>query len=251
METTDVAERAGALLAALANAGELREESVSVRGVARPLRVVRPVDTDLLLDHVASDPEQNLPYWAELWPSGVGLASELAAEPALVAGKRAVELGSGVGITAAVALEVGAELLATDYAPESLVLTRYTCLLHTGREPAVMQLNWRDEADVTRLLADGPVPVVLAADVLYEQRDIEPLLRLFARLVAPGGIALLAHPGRPPARRFLELARNEGWSSSVHEYMGPWPDPNDFGTVVFVHRLQRPAARPDAGSNRG
>lgn len=245
MERADLTGRAAELVAALGNAGELREEAVTVRGLARPLRVIRPIDTDLLLDHVVDDPQQNLPYWAELWPSGVGLASEIVAEPALVSGKRSVELGSGVGITAAVALEAGADLLATDYAPESLTLTRYACLRHTGREPETMQLNWRDEADVARLLARGPFSVVIAADVLYEQRDIAPLLDLVARLVAPGGIVLLAHPGRPPARRFLDLARNAGWISTVHEYMGPWPDPNDFGIVVFVHRLVRPAREAD------
>jgi predicted nicotinamide N-methyase len=251
VEVTERDARSRALVASLANMGDLREESVLVRGVTNPLRVIRPVDTDLLLDRIVDDPEQNLPYWAELWPSGVGLASEIAADPALVAGKRAVELGSGVGITAAIALAAGADLLATDYAPESLVLTRYTCLHHAGREPETMQLNWREEADVARLLADGPFPVVIAADVLYEQRDIAPLLRLFERLVAPGGIVLLAHPGRPPARRFLELARNAGWASTVHEYMGPWPDANDFGIVVFVHRLQRTDGEADGRTNEG
>ena len=239
MERTELEARAHELATALGGTGELRDEVVTVRGVARSIRVIRPVDTDLLLDRIVDDPEQNLPYWAELWPSGVGLASEIAAEPTLVAGKRAVELGSGIGITAAVALDAGADLLATDYAPESLTLTRWTCLHHAGREPRTMQLNWRDEANIARLLADGPFPVVLAADVLYEQRDVAPLLRLVDRLVAPGGMALLAHPGRPPARRFLELARNDGWASTVHEYMGPWPDPDDFGIVVFVHRLVR------------
>ncbi|MGC4190084.1 MAG: methyltransferase domain-containing protein [Thermomicrobiales bacterium] len=235
------ADRARELVTMLWDAGELREEVVTVRGVPAPLRVIRPVDTDVLLDRIADDPEQNLPYWAELWPSGVGLASEIAAEPALVAGKRVVELGSGVGITAAVALAAGADLLATDYAPESLTLTRWTCLHHAGCEPRTMQLNWRNEADVACLLADGPFTVVLAADVLYEQRDIVPLLRLFDRLIVPGGIVLLAHPGRDPARRLLDRARNEGWVNSVQEYMGPWPDPDDFGIVVFVHRLVRPA----------
>ncbi|MGC4106747.1 MAG: methyltransferase domain-containing protein [Thermomicrobiales bacterium] len=239
MESTDLAERSRELVASLANTGELQEELVTVRGVATPLRVIRPIDTDLLLDRIADDPEQNLPYWAELWPSGVGLASEIAAEPTIVAGKRAVELGSGVGITAAVALAAGADLLATDYAPESLILARWTSLQHAGCEPETMQLNWRDEADVAHLLVDGPFAVVIAADVLYEGRDVAPLLRLLERLVAPGGLVLLAHPGRPPAKRFLDLARNAGWGSTVQEYMGPWPDPNDFGIVVFVHRLWR------------
>lgn len=240
-ERMDRTRRAQELIAALGQTGALQEEDVVVRGIATPLRVIRPIDTDTLLDRIVDDPEQNLPYWAELWPSGVGLGSEIAADPALVQGKRVVELGSGVGITAAIALAAGADLLATDYAPESLILTRYTCLHHAGQEPQTMQLNWRDAADIARLVAAGPFAVVLAADVLYEQRDIRPLLGVLNQLVAPDGVVLLAHPGRQPARRFLELVAEAGWRETMHEYMGPWPDPNDFGTVVFVHRLVPPA----------
>ena len=46
-------------------------------------------------------------------------------------------------VLAAAGLAPGAILTATDYAPESLVMTRLTCRLHTGLEPATRQLNWR------------------------------------------------------------------------------------------------------------
>src|SRR5690606_27891621 len=115
------------------------------------------------------------PYWAEIWPSGIALGAEIAAAPELVAGKPVLELGSGVGITAAIALAAGAVLTTTDYAPESLAMTRLTCRLHTGTEPDTRQVNWR-APDAHLLQDDGaPWPVILAADVLYEERDIEPV----------------------------------------------------------------------------
>ena len=43
--------------------------------------ISRPVDYDRLIDDAAADPEQNLPYWAELWPSGVALAAKIACDP--------------------------------------------------------------------------------------------------------------------------------------------------------------------------
>lgn len=237
--TADADERLAALFAQIRHTGELVTQPVSIPGLEVPLVVTRPTNTDLLLDQIADDPEQNLPYWAELWPSGIALAAAITADPALVQSGKTVELGSGVGITAAVALANGADLLATDYAPESLTLTRITSLRHTGREPETLHLNWRNPADQASLLARGPFDVVLAADVLYERRDIEPLLDLVERLVAPGGLFWLAHPSRPPARLFLDLAVQRGWTDRQAEYPGPWPDPADDLVIAFVHQLRR------------
>jgi predicted nicotinamide N-methyase len=46
---------------------------------------------------------------------------------------------------------------------------------------------------------------VIAADVLYEQRNVDQLLDLLPRLV-DGGRVVLADPGRIPATRFLREA---------------------------------------------
>lgn len=232
--------RRAALLGEIAHTGDLSETHVAIPGTDTTIRVMRPTDTDLLLDQIADDPEQNLPYWAEIWPSGVALGAAVATHPELVAGARVLELGSGIGITAALALAAGADVIATDYAPESLVLTRLTCLDHAGREPETMRVNWRDPAHRELLAQHGPYPVVLAADVLYEARDIAPLLELANRIVTPGGLLWLAHPGRPPARSFLERAREMGWRGSATEYAGPWPDSDDAFVIAFVHTLRRP-----------
>lgn len=232
-------DRLNVLLASIEHTGDLVTEDVIVPGVISPLKVTRPTNTDLLLDQIVSDPEQNLPYWAELWPSGIALAAAVACQPDIVAGKRCLELGSGIGITAAVAVAAGAHLLASDYAEESLTLTRITSLQHCGAEPDTLRMNWRDPRDQERLLEEGPFAVVLAADVLYERRDIEPLLDLLDRTVAPDGMLWLAHPGRPPARVFLELAKERGWAGATTEFSGPWPDPNDELVVAYVHALRR------------
>lgn len=231
--------RIAACLAQLDAGLALRDETVTIPGSEVSLLVTRPADTDALLEGAADDPEQNLPYWAELWPSGIALAAAILEDPGMVRGKDVLELGSGVGITAAIALEAGANLLATDYSPQSLLLTKVTSLRHCGEEPRTMQLNWRQPSD--ELLAGHPdgYPVVLAADVLYERRDIEPLLALFDRIVAPDGVLWLAEPGRPPASIFLESASRQGWSFASSTRHGPWPDPNDAAVVARVHELRR------------
>jgi predicted nicotinamide N-methyase len=136
-------------------------------------------------------------------------------------------------------MKAGADLLATDYSDTSLLLTRLTSLRHAGVEPETLQVNWREPSDA--LLAGCPegFDVVLAADVLYERRDIAPLLELFDRILAPNGVLWLAEPGRPPASIFLETASREGWSLSTTTWHGPWPDPNDAEVVARVHEMRR------------
>jgi predicted nicotinamide N-methyase len=181
-----------------------------------------------------------LPYWAELWPSGVALAAKIAREPAIVCGRRVLELGCGLGVTAVAAMRAGADLLVTDYSPEALALCSLNALEQAGAQPETLRVNWRDPGPSLLSAGDG-FPVVLAADVLYERRDVDPLFVLVERFVTPDGELWLAEPGRPPAARFLESIGARGWTAESERCSGPWPDPEDNrkGIVVTIHRLRR------------
>jgi predicted nicotinamide N-methyase len=85
----------------------------------------------------------------------------------------------------------------------------------------VVEASW---ASPEPLLAGAPWDLVLAADVLYEQRNVDQLLRLLPRLVE-GGPVMLADPGRIPTERFLreaaatwriETARDDGSPIRIH-----------------------------------
>jgi predicted nicotinamide N-methyase len=221
--------------------GELRVDRVELPETSVAYQITRPVDYDRLIDEAAADPEQNLPYWAEMWPSGVALAARIARTPSIVADKRALELGCGLGITAVAALQAAADLLVTDYAPEALALCARNTIHNVGRAPDQLRLNWRDSAQSRALPLADPFSVVLAADVLYERRDIEPLLTLIEQVLSTDGELWLAEPGRPPAATFLEAMRERGWASESERCDGPWPDPEDNrkGVVVSIHRLRR------------
>ncbi len=231
------------LLASLAAVGALRVDRVELPGASQSIEIARPADYDRLIDDAAADPEQNLPYWAEIWPSGVALAVAIVRDPGALRGRRVLELGCGLGVTAITALTAGADLLVTDYAPEALALCALNALNNAGRMPETQRLNWRDADAALNALRDEVFPIVLAADVLYERRDIEPLLALSERVMPPGGQLWLAEPGRPPAARFLEMIRDRGWIDVSKRCDGPWPDPEDNmkGVVVTVHHLTRPS----------
>ncbi len=220
--------------------GVLVRETVPLPWSGGAVVLDRPRDTDRLLDRVAADPEQNLPYWAELWPSGIALADVIARDAPAWQSMRVLEVGCGLGTTAVAALRAGADLIVTDYSAEALALCRANARLNGVDDPIAHRLNWRNPEPRTMASLDGPFPVVLAADVLYERRDLEPLLAFSTRMVAPGGLLWLAEPGRSVAMAWLDGARRHGWEIESEEHPGPWPDPKDAGFVVGLHRLRRP-----------
>src|SRR5215216_7157987 len=133
--------RRSELLAELAPIGPLRIDRVDLPGTTESMLISRPVDYDRLIDDAAADPEQNLPYWAELWPSGVALAAKIARDPGIVRDRRVLELGCGLGVTAIAALRAGADLLVTDYSPEALALCSLNALDQARVQPRTLRFN--------------------------------------------------------------------------------------------------------------
>jgi predicted nicotinamide N-methyase len=186
----------------------------------------RPGDGDALLDALLEEPdpsEDDLPFWAELWPSGAALSELLAGRD--LTGVRTLELGCGLGLVGITAALRGAEVLATDWSEQALA---FTTANSAANDAAVRTLRcaWAEPAAI---VAGGPWPLVVAADVLYEPRNVPLLLGLLPRLVDGDGEILLADPGRPPSAAFLDgIAK------------GPWHH-EAIGTAVprvVIHRLR-------------
>jgi predicted nicotinamide N-methyase len=164
------------------------------------LRVLRPRDSEALLDEEAFEHEEFLPYWAELWPSGVTLARDVSSRA--LRGGRTLELGCGLGLPSIAAALAGGRVLATDWSRDAVRMTERNAEL-SGASLETLVCDW---AHAAPLLERAPWDLVLAADVLYERRNVATLVRLLPRLVGPGGEILLADPGRVVAEDFLEQA---------------------------------------------
>ena len=233
------------LLHNIGSIGELRVDPVDLPGCGTPIQIAHTADFDRLLGNSVYDFDTDyMPYWAEIWPCGVVLAGFIAREPDVFQGRRVLELGPGVGVTAVAAMRAGADLVIADYAPGSLALSSLNALDQVGTEPTTLLLNWREpSAELFAEAGDG-FSVVLAADVLYEEEDVKPLARLLKRLVAPHGEVWIAEPGREVAKDLIELLHLRGWHGTSEECVSPRPDPNypddpEF-KVITVHRLRRP-----------
>jgi predicted nicotinamide N-methyase len=172
----------------------LVEEGVELAPGLR-LEILRPPSAEELIDETAFDEEEFLPYWAELWPSGLALARFVAARE--VRGLRVLELGCGLGLPSLAAALRGASVLATDWAEDAIELLQRNAE-RNGVFLQAARLRWSEPEPMLRA---APWDIVLGADLLYEARNAEQLAELLPEL---GGEVLLAEPGRPYAREFLE-----------------------------------------------
>jgi len=159
------------------------------------LEILRPPSAEELIDEAAFDEEEFLPYWAELWPSGLALARHVATRE--VRGLRVLELGCGLGLPSLAAALGGASVLATDWAEDAIELLQRNAE-RNGVFLQAARLRWSEPEPMLRA---APWDLVLGADLLYEARNAEQLAELLPEL---GGELLLAEPGRPYAREFLE-----------------------------------------------
>ena len=166
----------------------------------RDLSVMRPRDSEALIDEHAFEHEEFLPYWAELWPSGLALARRVAVRA--LHGARTLELGCGLGLPSLGAALAGGRVVATDWSPHAIELLRD----NAARNEISLEVARADWAAPDALLEPAPWDLVLGADLLYERRNAELLLPLLPRLLGPTSELWLADPGRPPAAPFLEAA---------------------------------------------
>jgi len=198
---------------------------------------------DRLFEEAKADPERQMPYWAKVWPSGVALADIVVERAAEVRERQVLELGAGLGVTACTVLEEGGRLVTADYSLLPLALCRLNGLINTGRAPGSSCFNWRDEAQVEEVLRrHPPIGLILAADVLYEFRDIKPLIDVIERLLAPGGSLWLAEPVRRTAQRFLDIVAAQGWTIESRRIRAAWPDATDgWVNVHVIRREEQPA----------
>jgi predicted nicotinamide N-methyase len=198
----------------------VRDEELVRQEVELPsgsVRVLQPRESAELPDDGPVEWAPIAPYWSVLWRSGVALAREL---DGALDGMRVVELGCGLALPSIAAARLGATALATDEDPEALELAARNAELN-GVRVEVAAVDWTAPAG---LLDRAPFDLALAADVLYERRNVATLLSLLPRL-APS--AWLADPGRPAANVFVEQAHRRGWDVETSR-----------AGVVDVHRLR-------------
>ncbi len=177
-------------------------------GVSQQFRLVLPTSIDALLDHPATheafDQDEYMPYWAELWPSAIMLGQAIA-QQSWPAEMTVLEVGCGLGLSGLVALALGMDVVFSDYDVTALDFAARNARINGFERFRTLPLDWRFPPQGLQ------VPLMLAADVIYEVRNIAPLIRLMATVLAVGGECWLSDPDRPYKQEFQSALRAQGF----------------------------------------
>lgn len=172
--------------------------------IARALPVTALPGPPALLYHAAA-PGSRLaqlakgpPYWAYLWPGGAALIAHLAANPALVQGKRVLDLGAGSGLVGIAASRLGAaQVTAAEIDPVACaVIALNAALNHTP-------------VSVVGDLLSGPVPdvdLILLGDLFYAPDLAARVLEFLGRIHGPAVLVGDIFRADLPRDRFRRLA---------------------------------------------
>ena len=165
-----------------------------------------PVDPDAPLEALDEqtfrEEDERMPYFATVWPAGRAIARWLlgarggAGTPDL-AGRRLLDLGCGLGIAGLAAAAAGAEVTCLDWEARAdpFIVASAEAL---GLRTRFVEADWRTYAPAE------PFERLVAADVLYEARNIEGVLGCAGRVLAPTGRAWLSDPGRAGLSTFTD-----------------------------------------------
>jgi predicted nicotinamide N-methyase len=169
-------------------------------------RLFRPADSDRLLDHPAIHrafaADEYMPYWTDLWP-GARMLAKAVLRGKWPAGLEALEVGCGLGLPGIAALARGIRVTFSDYDATALRFAADNARANGFETFRTMQLDWRHPP------ADLRVPLILCADLIYELRNVAPLVELIRKVLLPEGLCLLTDQDRAPApllRETLECA---------------------------------------------
>lgn len=191
--------------------------------VRKPIRLggrewvcLAPANEDELLDspqvQARFEVDEYMPYWGQLWPAAPMLAEYvLSDEPGR--NRPALEIGCGLGMVSVVSQAMGWQVTATDYDEDALAFTRENGRLNDVGDIRTRLLDWRHPSLLQRF------DRILAADVLYEVRNHQPVIDLVRQLLSGEGVALVVDPDRKAARTFEDTLAHAGleWQTcSLH-----------------------------------
>lgn len=199
----------------------LRGYPVTIRRfefAGRSIELLGPANYESLIDDervvARFEKDEFMPYWAEFWPACLLLADLVAAWPAandLSGGPTpcVLELGAGLGLVSLIAAARGYRVVCSDYEEDALAFVRESAKRNGLVPPDTRYIDWRERYD------DQRFDRIVAAEVLYETRNLAPIATFVAAHLAPGGEAILVDRNRPTADAFASVARAAGLSVEI------------------------------------
>ncbi len=170
------------------------------------IQYYRPADPESILDDEtllsAHGQLAWQPYWAQAWEAGLGLCQFMLDQP--LSNRKILDLGCGIGLTAAWMLKQGGDVACGDNAPPALLFAR----LNTW--------PWRDRVSVHRIdwhhtRLGECFEIIVGSDIVYDRAEVPALDRFFRQHLQTAGRVILSDPSRPMTREFLSTFEQLGW----------------------------------------
>ena len=168
---------------------------LAVRGRSFDFFVPRTLDRFMNPDDVFD----HFPLWAKIWEASLLLAEYLAgttADPK----KRFLEIGSGMGVAGIVASSFGHHVTLTENTADALNFARANAEKNLGPGdpmPQIVALDWNNP------VLKGSYDLIFGSEIIYNDRDYQPILRLFETFLRPGGEIVLAERVRKTSIAFF------------------------------------------------
>ncbi len=191
-------------------------DSVYVINENLSLNMFEVADTYELLDGLIENESQKrsverFPYWAEVWPSSIGLAKWFNENQKKIIQPDGWvrELGCGVGLVGISLAVMGWSVEATDYVADALVFSAENAKVNQiANKHRVAYLDWRNPV--------GEIcNCMVGSDIIYEKRNHLLIIRLIESQLASGGDLYLSDPKRVASRGFVDLLIKNGYRHSI------------------------------------
>jgi len=163
-----------------------------IRG--RRFRFFRPRYIEPFVNH--DNPMDDFPLWCKIWEPSLFLADHLASMVPRP-GKRLLEIGGGLGLVSVVAASFGHSMTMTEHIPDALAFARANAMENGCSDLEIVDLDWNDFSMGDRF------DCIVGSEVVYSERDFEPLERLFEKLLKPDGEVLLVSGVRKTSIAFF------------------------------------------------
>ena len=195
------------------------------------LRLLRLSDIEEILQ--GADPFDDIgsfPFWARLWESSIVLGHILAGAPEREGG-RLLELGAGLGVAGLSAAAAGFRVVMTDPVELPLDFQRVSAAASgiRGVEHALLDITQKPQGLET-------FDVIAAAELLFREEHIEPMLDVCLNCLSESGSIYLAHDARRKSLGlFLKKADNHFRIGTRKQTVKR----NNTVYDILVNRLQR------------
>ncbi len=206
-----------------------RELNFRLQGMDLSLEIISNVE------ELVTDPEDDdqIPYWAELWPAARGLAQYIW-ERIGFRGETVLELGAGLGLPGLVAALKGGLVTFSDYKEGSLEIIARNVERNGIKNAAYLLADWRD------FHCKQKFDWIIGSDVLYNPALNPYVADILKHNLSSGGHLLFAHPSRPVTTKFLDELKNSlglQEEKTIQVVTVQEPGVPEFNQGIDIHHL--------------